>query len=480
MRLYLPGTGDTMSRNDAQPSNSLAQPVPRGSDDWRSNVGAAAAREPRSSQFGCPSRRARPCRTPLLGCKPGNPPSADGNVGIENCGNLQSGDTTDPIDDARTRHRRHHGNPNRGGWHFPAIRWSRRKGDHDIPSTMRVVSSFVGAAVFLLSIAFASSANAQAQISSVCGVTGSATAPTTITYDPFSAAGLSEVTIPLVLRRNRGLVLGRTNEVSLVLVAPSGTPPLDITYRGFRVLYAEGATAGRPRSLDSRDNGAGAAGEIRYNFGNLFSSDVSAPLNLRVTVPPGSDLSAGEPIILDILYICSGELGIGSVTTPMRDTASVRINVNTVSALQAFYAGSALDFGEVGDLTTAAVLAAPDRYTTPSANSLRVRSSGPFEVRMRSQNDFRLTYPGGNLADPAQAIRYSARFLGQEITSNASFGTRTCARAGITGAAGTLPLRATLKEGGATKTPAPNYGDTISITFTPVVTASAATNCTAI
>lgn len=344
---------------------------------------------------------------------------------------------------------------------------------------MRVAFTFLGAATFL-AMASASPARAQAQISSVCGVTGNATAPTTITYDPFSAAGLSEVTIPLVLRRNRGLVLGRTNEVSLILVAPAGTPPLDITYRGFRVLYAEGATAGRPRSLDSRDNGAGAAGEIRYNFGSLFSSDVSAPLNLRVTVPPGTDLSAGEPIILDILYICSGDLGIASVTTPMRDTGSVRINVNTVSALQAFYAGSALDFGEVGDLTTAAVLAAPDRYTTPSANSLRVRSSGPFEVRMRSQNDFRLTYPGGNLADPAQTIRYSARFLGQEVTSNASFGARTCARAGITGAAGNLPLRATLKEGGATKTPAPNYGDTISITFTPIVTASAATNCTGI
>ena len=329
-------------------------------------------------------------------------------------------------------------------------------------------------------LALASPATAQTQISSVCGITGNATAPTTITYDPFSAAGLSEATIPLVLRRNRGAILGRTTEVSFVLVAPSGTPPLDITYRGFRVLYAEGATAGRPRSLDSRDNGAGAAGEIRYNFGSLLSSDVSAALNLRVTVPPGTDLSAGEPIILDILYICSGDLGMASVTTPTRDTASVRINVNTVSALQASYAGSALDFGEVGDLTTAAVLAAPDRYTTSSANSLRVRSSGPFEVRMRSQNDFRLTYPGGSLTDAAQTIRYSARFLGQEVTSNASFGTRTCARAGIAGAAGTLPLRATLKEGGTTKTPASNYADTISITFTPIVTASSAVNCSGI
>jgi hypothetical protein len=308
-------------------------------------------------------------------------------------------------------------------------------------------------------------------------VTGNATAPASITFDPFSPAGLSDVTIPLVLRRNRGLLTGRTNEVSLVLTTPSGTPPLQVTYNGYRVLYAEGATAGRPRSLNSRDNGAGAAGEIRYDFGNLLASDLSTPLNLRVTVPPGTDLSAGEPIVFDILYICSGEGGLLSVPVPVRDTGSVRINVNTVSALQAYYAGSALDFGEIGDATTAAVRSAPERFTTSAANTLRVRSSGPFEVRVRSQNDFRLTFPGGNLADGAQTIRYSARFLGQDVTSNASFGTKTCARAGIGGEAGTLALRATLQEGGSTKTPAPNYADTISITFTPIVTASSAVSC---
>jgi len=148
-----------------------------------------------------------------------------------------------------------------------------------------------------------------------------------------------------------------------------------------------------------------------------------------------------------------------------------------VSALQAYYAGSPLDFGEIGDATTAAVLAAPDRYTTSAANSLRVRSSGPFEVKMRSQNDFKLTYPGGNLSNAAQTIRYSARFLGQDISSNSGFGTRTCARAGMDGSAGVLPLRATLKEGGSAKTPATNYSDIISITFTPIVTASSATSC---
>lgn len=342
---------------------------------------------------------------------------------------------------------------------------------------MRFGTAGLVALTLTSAILAAQPAAAQSQISSVCGVTGSATAPASITYDPFSPGGLSEATVPLTLRRNRGLILGRTREVSLVIVSPTTAPAMNVTYDGYSVIYREGATAGRPRALNSKDNGAGAAGEIRYDFGNLLQADTSTPLNLRVTVPPGTDLSAGEPIVLDLLYICSGENGMSSVSVPTRETGAIRINVNTVSALQAYYAGSPLDFGEIGDATTTAVLAAPDRYTTSASNSLRVRSSGPFEVKMRSQNDFKLTYPGGSLSNSAQTIKYSARFLGQDISSNSGFGTRTCARAGMDGSAGVLPLRATLKEGGSAKTPATSYSDIISITFTPVVTASSATSC---
>ena len=324
----------------------------------------------------------------------------------------------------------------------------------------------------------ASPAAAQTQVSSTCSVTGDATAPATIAYDPFSSSGLSQVTIPLILRRSRNALLGYTGEVSLVLVAPTGTPTLDVTYQGFPILYREGATAGRPRSLNSADNGAGAAGEIRYTFGGLLATDVSPALNLRVTVPPGTDLTSGEPIVLDMLYICSGVLGQQSVSVPTRSIGTIRLTVNTVSALQASYAGAALDFGEIGDVTSAAVQAAPATYTTSAANSLRVRSSGPYEVRVQSQNNFRLTFPGGNLSDPAQAIGYRVRFLGQDITSNTSLGTRTCARAGVTGTGATLPIRATLTEGGAGHTPSTNYADVINVTFSPVVTASSAQACT--
>ncbi len=345
--------------------------------------------------------------------------------------------------------------------------------DHGLSRAVRRgLLALAGAAV----VAFPLPAWAQTQFSPVCGVTGYATAPATITYDPFSPGGLSQVTIPLVLQRNRNL-LGATREVSLILVAPAGSPALSITYQGNNVLYPEGGTAGRPRALNSQDFGLGAAGEVRYQFGNLLATDTSTPLNLRVSVPPGTDLSAGGSIYFDILYICSGDGLIAPVVFATRESRAVRLDVNTVSALQAYYAGSTLDFGEIGDVTTAQIQANPTQFTTSATNSLRVRSSGPYEVQVRSQNDFRLTFPGGNTANAAETIRYSVRFLGQDIASNAAFGTRTCARAGVAGAAGVLPIRAKLTEGGAGKTPSPNYADTVTITFTPLVTASAAQSC---
>ncbi|WP_106638920.1 hypothetical protein [Allosphingosinicella vermicomposti] len=327
--------------------------------------------------------------------------------------------------------------------------------------------------------ALAAVSPAQAQ-STRCGVTGQATAPATITYDPFSSTGLSQVTVPLILTRTRGFITGRTNQVSLVLTKPVGAPDYDVTYQGSRVIYTEGATGTRPRSLTAIDGGANAAGEIRYDFGGLFSSDISAALNLRVTVPPNVDLSSGDPIELDILYICSGEGGLASVLTPTKLADGVRINVNVVSALQAYYAGSALDFGEIGEVNTAAVQAAPASYTTSASNAIRVKSSGPYQVQVQSQNNFRLTFPGGSLANAAQTIQYKAQFLGTDIISNSSFGTRTCARAGVGGAGGTLPIRATLLEGGAGKAPSGNYADIITVTLSPVISASSGLSCSAL
>jgi hypothetical protein len=309
-----------------------------------------------------------------------------------------------------------------------------------------------------------------------CGVTGHATAPATITYDPFSSTGLSQVTIPLVLTRVRtGSRL--TRQVSLVLTKPVSTPGYTVTYQGNNVLYTEGSTSGRPKALTSSDGGAGAAGEIRYDFGNSNSSDTSTPINLLVTVPASVDLTAGQPIEFDILYICSGQGGLSSVSAPTKLTDAIRINVNVVSALQAYYAGSPIDFGEIGEATTAQVLASPDAYSTPATNTIRVKSSGPYQVDVRSQNNFRLTFPGGNLADSSQTIRYEIYFIGTHINSNTPFGTMLCQRAGVGGATGTIPIRGFLLEGGAGKAASTNYSDIVTVTFSPLVAVASAYPC---
>ena len=99
--------------------------------------------------------------------------------------------------------------------------------------------------------------------------------------------------------------------------------------------------------------------------------------------------------------------------------------------------------------------------------NVRVASSGPYTVRLSSANAYRMTYPGGSLGTAAQSIRYDTLFLGQ-TRNNASptFTTVTCARAGTGGQ--NLPITVTLREGGLTKVPAPNYLDTLTVTVTPL------------
>jgi spore coat protein U-like protein len=78
-----------------------------------------------------------------------------------------------------------------------------------------------------------------------------------------------------------------------------------------------------------------------------------------------------------------------------------------------------------------------------------------------------MTFPGGNLGDTTQRIKYSARFLGQtKSNASTSFTTVACQRAGTGGQ--NLPIAVTLQEGGTTKVPAPNYLDTMTVTVTPL------------
>ncbi|MET0376682.1 MAG: hypothetical protein ABW128_20815 [Rhizorhabdus sp.] len=320
---------------------------------------------------------------------------------------------------------------------------------------------FARAALGVAVAAWAQPALAQ---TTACGVTGQAQAASTITYDPFGPNGLQQVTIPLVLTRYVGSGGAKTQSVNFVLTKAVGTPNYQVLYMGSSVLYTEGATGGHPM-IDAQ-----VAGEINYNFGGSSAPDVSTPFNLLVTVPSGLDLSAGQPIRFDILYVCKGTGGLRDVTAPTKLTNAIQININVLSALQASYVGPALDFGEIGTKTSTQVASDPGTKT----GYIRVASSGPYSISMRSQNGYKLTYSGGSTSVAAQSIGYQASLLGQtRSAANTASITQVCSRAGLAGTMPSqgirIPLLVTLLEGGVGKLPAPTYQDNLVVTITPLL-----------
>lgn len=328
-----------------------------------------------------------------------------------------------------------------------------------------------------LTLATLVSQSAYAQNATQCGLSGSAVASGTIQYDPFSPSGLSTVTIPLTLTRFVGTGGKKTQQVFFVLEKPVGSPNYQVLFTNgsttSNVVYNVGGHPGLP-TMNSND-----AGQIFYNFLGSAAPD-TVTFNVQVTVPPGADLSAGGNITFDIVYKCTGTGGLADVTTSTTLAQAISINVNVLSALQASYVGSTLDFGEVGDKTTTQVQATPSTYTR--TGNIRVASSGAYSISMTSDNNYRLKYPGGNAATPGQSLAYSASLVG--ITRTGVSGapvagqvpiTKTCTRAGIGGIF--LPVEVVLKEGGSTKTPAPVYNDFLNVTVTPLVAAVGASAC---
>jgi spore coat protein U-like protein len=241
--------------------------------------------------------------------------------------------------------------------------------------------------------------------------------------------------------------------VNFYFVQPAGTPAYAINYSGSSILYT--LPASHSLSLTSPPSGT-----VFTDFAGAGAAD-TLTLSLVVTIPGNLNLTAGDPIVFDIRYICEGGGGMQDVTSPATLTAAMTIKINVLSALQASYSGPALDFGEVGAVADAQASA------HSVTGNIRVASSGPYTVRLSSTNAYRMTYPGGGLGTAAQTIGYDTRFLGQ-TRNNASptFTTVTCTRAGIGGQ--NLPITVTLQEGGVTKVPASNYMDTLTVTVTPL------------
>lgn len=310
--------------------------------------------------------------------------------------------------------------------------------------------SLPGLVMFWLLIGIASIPSGQAS-AAACGVSG-ATSVSIGNYNPFTGTGFNQVQVTLNLTRFRSGG-GYTRRVNFYFVQPAGSPAYAVRYFGSNVLYT--LPASRSLSLWFPQFGT-----VFYDFGGSgLSNTVAIPL--VVTIPGSLDLTAGNPIVFDIRYICDGSGGMTNVSSPATLTAAMTIKINVLSALQASYAGPALDFGEIGAITDAQ---APTRSV---AGNVRVASSGPFTVRLSSANSYRMTYPGGDLGTSTQRIRYSTRFLGQTRTYAApTFSTVACKRTGISGQ--NLPITVTLQDGGTTRAPAPDYLDTLTVTVTPL------------
>ena len=327
-----------------------------------------------------------------------------------------------------------------------------------------------------------------------CGVTGSATA-SAASYDPFNPAGLATTTITLNLTRINPPGTGMTSRVNFylksndssadntVIVPVSVSGPVQASGTGRNVFV--NAAAAAPTIAPSAMTPSGSNPFLQLDFTGGAGAD-NAAVTFQVSLPPLANFTASTTLGFNVWFACKatgGKVDTFEQTGTLDNALTFPITV--LSALQASYAGSALDFGEVGALAIATGQSGP---TTPAGNYVRVQSSGPYAVTMASQNAFHLLHPGGTLTDPATTIRYRVRFLGavRDAGTSALPGgvalSQTCARAGV-GAAfeDHLPVSATLEEGGAGKTPSPRYSDILTVTVTPLAAETVApTACEAL
>jgi hypothetical protein len=331
--------------------------------------------------------------------------------------------------------------------------------------------------VMLAALAAGLLAAGQAQ-AATCGITGSATA-TAATYDPFNPAGLAATQVTLQLQRVNGAGGEKTNIVNFYL--KSNSTQADGTSIIPTSVVVEGNTAGigydifydynqvPPVVAPTSVNPSAVNKFFKIEFtGNNAASDY-ATVNFTVALPANLDLNASTTLPFDAVFACSTTGGGSPTQQTGQITNAVSFPITVLSALQATYAGTALNFGEIGDVTTTQVTNAPLTYVTGANNYVRVQSSGPYQVQLTSQNSYVLTPGGSGTADPLQRIQYRVKFLGQTRSpSNASVVQMVCPRAGVGNAVEDhLFVQAQLAEGGNGKTTAANYLDTLTVTIAP-------------
>ncbi len=325
---------------------------------------------------------------------------------------------------------------------------------------------------------------APASYAATCGLTGQ-TVSSLGNVDPFAPSGTSVANFTLRLNRAVGPGGQKTQSVRFYLSQPSSGTAYNLTYLGQNIAYVDPTVPSGFTPITGSPSGITVTnGVMTVNFGGAAQPDfIDIPMS--VTIPPNADLSAGIPIVFDVHYYCKGTGGMDDLNTAPGGLIqnAVTLTVNVLSALQASYVGSALDFGEIGDLTTAG-LGGAGLGRTRRTGDVRVRSSGPYTVALSSQNGFFMTYAGnGGLA--SQRIPYTLKFLGLTFSGIASPGSGTgspvaCSRAGVPLPGQLLTLQADLNEGGQGKAPSPSYSDILTITVTPVAAGSPGVDCAAL
>ena len=345
-------------------------------------------------------------------------------------------------------------------------------------------------AVGLFGTALLGTAPALAQ-QTTCSVTGTSS-PISATYDPFSPQGLPTTDVSVKVTRLNlsgggdtrvvnmyltGPASANGSVVEVVSVTPFGKGQVSFEGTGLDIYYDTGES--RPALLPYTLSPSTSARFLKIDFtGNNSDSDY-AIVNLRVTLPAYLDASAGGQISLDGTYGCFVRGGQGNGTEVSGSFANaISFQVTIPSALQATFAGTALDFGEIGDVTDQDVQSAPGNYVTAPVNYVRVQSTGPYQVSLTSQNNYVLTPGGAATQDPLQRVGYRLRFLGQtRSTSNTQAIAFVCPRAGVgTALEDRLHLQAQLAEGGVGRLPSPVYRDTLTVTISPLAAGTATTS----
>lgn len=324
-----------------------------------------------------------------------------------------------------------------------------------------------------------------------CGIVSSGTSTAEVPYDPFNPTGLGSTQITLQLQRINGgggektdivnfyLRAGNANANGTQIVANSVVVEGNVEGLGYDVFYDSTET---PPIVSPTSVSPTAANKFLkiYFTGNNPASDY-ATVNFTVTLPPNLNLTSSANLSFDAVFGCSTTGGGNPTQQTGQIPNAITFPIRVLSALQASYAGTSLDFGEIGNVTTPDVQTSPGSYRTPNTNYVRVQSSGPYQVDLTSQNGYRMTFPGGNLGDPNQRVNYSLKFLGETRSATAATAiSKVCTRAGVgTAFEDHLFIQATLQEGGQGKMVAPNYRDILTVVVSPLSVPDPGLDCNA-